>query len=180
MKTILLGNAGAGKSTLSRQLLESEPAATLSLDALAFAADADRRPLADSIGDALHFVKSHDRWIVEGCYADIVEPLLGHADTLVSLNPGVEACVRHCQARPWEPDKYATRAAQDAKLASLIAWVRDYDTRSDEYDLQRHRALFEAFAGRKVEVTDPAQYRDAAAALLGRAASPGVLKGLGS
>ena len=105
MKIILLGNAGAGKSTLSRQLLEYEPAATLSLDELAFAAGADRRPLADCIGDALRFATSHDKWIVEGCYADIVEPLLGHADTLVFLNPGVEACVRHCQARPWEPHK---------------------------------------------------------------------------
>lgn len=172
MKTILLGNAGAGKSTLSRRLLESEPAATLSLDDLAFAAGANRSPLADSVGDALRFVNSHDLWVVEGCYADIVEPLLGHADTLVFLNPGVADCVRHCQARPWEPDRYATRAAQDANLANLIAWVRDYDTRDDEYGLRRHRALFEAFAGRKMELTDPAQYVEAATALLGRAASP--------
>ncbi|MEM9156708.1 MAG: AAA family ATPase, partial [Cyanobacteria bacterium P01_F01_bin.33] len=68
MKTILLGNAGAGKSTLARKLIEKEPAVRLSLDEIAFAEGATRRPLAESIADANDFIAAHRSWIIEGCY----------------------------------------------------------------------------------------------------------------
>ena len=160
MKVVLLGNAGAGKSTLARKLMQTESAARLSLDELAFSGGSDRRPLADSVQDAMAFIASHDSWIVEGCYADIVQPLLQHADTLIFLNPGVEACVRHCQSRPWEPEKFASREQQDSHLSFLLDWVKSYETRTDEYGLPQHRALFDAFAGHKIEYTDAAQYSD--------------------
>ena len=158
MKVILLGNAGAGKSTLARRLLEREPAARLSLDEIAFSEGAERRPLAHSIADAQRFIDRHDSWIIEGCYADIIEPLLLHCDRLLFLNPGIETCVTHCRARPWEPEKFASEAEQQANLANLIAWVEAYATREDEYGLQRHRQLFDAFQGDKREFNDPGQY----------------------
>jgi len=158
MKVVLLGNAGAGKSTLSRELLEREPAARLSLDELAFSEGSERRPLADSVSDAMRFIESNVSWIVEGCYSDIVEPVLEHADTLIFLNPGVEVCVRHCKARPWEPEKFESSEAQDSNLTNLIDWVKEYESRTDEYGLKRHRALFDGFAKHKVEYTDPSQY----------------------
>ena len=158
MKTVLLGNAGSGKSTLSRKLLAVEPAARLSLDELAFSGGPERRSLADSIADAMKFVEANQSWIVEGCYSDIVEPLLQHADTLIFLNPGVEVCVNHCRARPWEPEKFESREAQDSNLENLLAWVREYETRSDEYGLKQHRKLFESFEGHKVEYNDPSEY----------------------
>lgn len=159
MKVVLLGNAGSGKSTLSRKLLAKQPGARLSLDELAFAEGAERRALADSINDAIHFVETNAQWVVEGCYSDIVEPVLAYADSLIFLNPGVATCVAHCKARPWEPEKFESSQAQDANLSNLIAWVNDYETRTDEYGLRRHRALFDGFAGHKVEYTDPADYK---------------------
>ena len=158
MKTILLGNAGSGKSTLSRKLVESEPAARLSLDELAFADGAERRALQESVDEAIRFIQANDSWIVEGCYADIVEPLLPYAEKLVFLNPGVDVCVQHCKARPWEPEKFGSSEAQDANLQNLIAWVREYESRDDEYGLKRHRELFDSFQGEKVEYTRPEMY----------------------
>ncbi len=159
MKTILLGNAGAGKSSLARQLLTQEPAACLSLDDVAFqTGTAERRPLADSIAAARHFIAEHDSWIIEGCYADIIEALLPDCDELIFLNPGVASCVAHCRARPWEPDKFSSPAAQDAGLEFLLEWVRSYTTRDDEYGFARHRALFDGFAGSKREYTDAKAY----------------------
>lgn len=158
MKVILLGNAGAGKSTLARGLMQREPAARLSLDEVAFAGGTDRRPLEESVADVLAFVAANESWIIEGCYADILEAVLGHAGELYFLNPGVETCVAHCRARPWEPEKYATREAQEHNLDMLIEWVRSYETRDDEYGLRRHRALFAAFDGRKRELKDPVEY----------------------
>lgn len=158
MKTILLGNAGAGKSTLSRKLIAKEPAARLSLDEVAFQDGAQRRPLADSIADVRLFIAANESWIIEGCYADIIEHVLGECDELIFLNPGVDVCIAHCRARPWEPEKFSSKEEQDQNLENLIEWVAAYDTRSDEYGLRRHRALFDTFKGKKRELNHPGEY----------------------
>lgn len=158
MKVILLGNAGAGKSTLSKRLLSKHPAARLSLDAVAFQGGPQRRPLQDSINDVKRWISSNESWIIEGCYADIIEPVLSLCDELIFLNPGVETCVKHCRSRPWEPEKFASSQAQDANLENLLDWVRSYETRQDEYGLSRHRKLYDSFQGTKREFKDPREY----------------------
>ncbi|GIZ11003.1 hypothetical protein NCCP436_04190 [Pseudomonas sp. NCCP-436] len=79
-------------------------------------------------------------------------------DELIFLNPGVEICIAHCRARPWEPEKFSSKEEQDENLENLIEWVAAYDTRSDEYGLRRHRALYEAFKGKKCELNHPSEY----------------------
>lgn len=138
--------------------MEKEPAARLSLDELAFSGGVERRPLSESVKEALSFIESHDSWIVEGCYSDIIEPLLPFAEQLIFLNPGVEVCIRHCKARPWEPDKFKSKAAQDANLQNLLAWVREYESREDEYGLKRHRQLFDLFGSEKIECKATSDY----------------------
>ncbi len=160
MRIILLGNAGAGKSTLSRTLMKQQDAARLSLDEVAFQGGAERRPIEESVSDVMRFIAENEHWLIEGCYADIIEPIMNHCDELVFLNPGVETCIAHCRARPWEPEKFASPQEQDAHLENLIDWVRAYETRSDEYGLQRHRALYESFQGPKRELIDPKRYYD--------------------
>jgi adenylate kinase family enzyme len=158
MKVILLGNAGAGKSTLSRLMIAKQPAARLSLDEVAFCGGTDRRPLQESIEDVKQWISGHSSWVVEGCYAEIIEPILAYCDELIFLNPGVDACVAHCRSRPWEPEKFRSRQEQDETLVNLIQWVRSYEKRSDEYGLSRHRALYESFRCKKSEFTHPRQY----------------------
>lgn len=165
MKVILLGNAGSGKTTLSHFLMTQTSAARLSLDEVAFLGGAERRPIADSVADVRAFIDRHPDWILEGCYADILEPVVSEAEVLIFLNPGIEACIAHCRARPWERTKFATPEEQDRNLENLIAWVRTYDTRDDEYGLRRHRALFVAYPGNKVELSNPATYLEDVARL---------------
>ncbi|PYC22601.1 shikimate kinase [Aquipseudomonas alcaligenes] len=156
MKVILLGNAGAGKSTLAHHLQVHSPAARLSLDQVAFLEGAQRRSLEDSIAEVREFIAAHSSWIIEGCYADIIAAVVNECEALIFLNPGIDTCIAHCRARPWEPEKFSTRQEQDANLDNLIAWVRTYATRDDEYGLRRHQALYQSFAGKKRELNAPA------------------------
>ena len=153
MKIVLIGNSGSGKTTMARALAAEYGLTHLDLDSLAWSTPGVRRPPEESVAEIRAFVAANPRWVMEGCYADLAEAALPYATELRFLNPGVEACVRHCLARPWEPEKYASKADQDEKLQFLIRWVRDYSTRDDEYSLARHRALFDAFPGAKVEIT---------------------------
>ncbi len=155
---VLLGNAGSGKSTLSKKFITKQQAARLSLDEVAFQGGSERRRLQDSIADVKRFIADNEHWIIDGCYSDIIEPILADCEEFIFLNPGVDACIAHCRARPWEPEKFSSKEEQDEHLDNLIEWVTAYETRSDEYGLSRHRALFESFSGKKRELSDPREY----------------------
>ena len=162
MKRILIfGNSGSGKSTMARRLSADLNVPHLDLDQLAWSSPGVRKPLAESVRVLEEFRTQQPEWIAEGCYGDLIDFLVPHATELRFLNPGTETCVRNCRARPWEPAKYASRDEQDAKLDFLVTWVRQYETRTDEYSLTRHRELFDGFAGSKHEYTslvwDPSQ-----------------------
>lgn len=158
MKVVLLGNAGAGKSTLAKTLIGGRSIARLSLDEIAWNEGPERKPLAESLALLGDFLGRHDDWVVEGCYSDLVEAALPHCDELRFLNPGVDVCVAHCHARPWEPEKFPTPEAQKEMLQDLITWVRAYPTRGDECGLARHRRLFEDFHGPKREYRAVSEY----------------------
>lgn len=160
MRIIILGNSGSGKSTLAREINRRKEVPVLSLDDVAFASEAVRRTVDESLADVRTFIRQNSSWVVEGCYASLIGPVLDDAETLVFLNPGVEQCVQNCLNRPWEPEKFASLEEQNRYLEPLLAWVREYETRTDEFGLQSHRELFERFAGPKVEFTNLDQTRD--------------------
>ena len=151
-----MGNSGSGKSTLAAKLAREHQLAHLDLDTLAWlpVVPPQRRPLADSVAAIEAFFAAHDQWVVEGCYGDLIAAVLPRTTKLYFLNPGVEICIANCRARPWEPHKYESKAAQDANLDMLVQWVRDYERRDDELSLVRHRAVFDQFTGDKEEITE--------------------------
>jgi len=158
MRLVLLGNAGAGKSTMARQLMGDRVIPRLSLDQIAWDEGTKRKPLEVSLCLLHDFIQSNDQWIIEGCYSDLIEAALPFCTELRFLNPGMEVCVAHCRRRPWEPEKFPGPNDQTAMLTHLIQWVREYETRDDEYGLKRHRQIFDRFAGSKREYTTVASY----------------------
>jgi adenylate kinase family enzyme len=154
-RILVFGNSGSGKTTLARRLSDELGVARLDLDLLAWDAPGRRRPLAQSAAEIRAFAGQHTDWVIEGSYGDLVEVVVPLCSEMRFLNPGVDACIANCQARPWEPEKYPTPEAQAERLDFLISWVREYDTRSDEYSLARHREIFGAFAGAKAEIRGP-------------------------
>jgi adenylate kinase family enzyme len=96
MKLILLGNAGAGKSTMARRLIGGRQIPRLSLDEIAWVPGPQRKPLHESLELLNDFLKTNDQWVIEGCYSDLVEAALAQCTELRFLNPGIEVCVAHC------------------------------------------------------------------------------------
>jgi adenylate kinase family enzyme len=160
MKMILLGNAGAGKSTMAHRIIGEAAIRRLSLDEIAWDKGPKRKSLEVSLRLLHDFIQSHEEWIIEGCYSDLIEAALPYCTELRFLNPGVEVCVAHCLRRPWEPEKFSAPEDQAAMLSQLVEWVRQYETREDDYGLKRHREVFERFPGLKREYTSVDDYSD--------------------
>jgi RimJ/RimL family protein N-acetyltransferase/adenylate kinase family enzyme len=156
MRIAIIGNSGSGKSVLARRLAGARRP-VLDLDRLAWEPGqvAVARDPAAAVADLEEFCRAHAAWVVEGCYATLVAAALRHGAELILLDPGLETCLRNCRNRPWEPHKYATREAQDGRLAFLLAWVRDYYLRDGDLSQRAHLALFERCAGPKRRLASP-------------------------
>lgn len=160
MRIVVFGNSGSGKTTLSKRLAEKHRLPHLDLDGLAWDPGPKRRPLQRSAAEIEEFLEEKSGWIVEGCYGDLIELVLPRATEVVFLNPGTQVCLTNCRARPWEPTKYASPEDQDRNLEMLLGWVQEYETRTDEFSLRRHRTIFESYPGNKREVNDLAELDD--------------------
>ena len=153
MRIVIFGNSGSGKSTLARQLAQQKKLAHLDLDSIVWEPDAIavQRP-PDAITASLStFLAERDRWVIEGCYGELVEAASSDCTELVFLNPGLETCPEHNRRRPWESHKYASKEEQDAMLENLQAWVAGYYERHDQWSYHAHRRIYDSFEGRKSE-----------------------------
>lgn len=152
-RVVIFGNSGSGKSTLAKAYVSKYRLAHLDLDVLAWqnTDPPQRRPLKDSADEIARFIEENKEWVIEGCYADLLSLALNKANEAIFLNPGVETCIDNCRNRPWEPHKFGSAAEQDKNLEMLLAWVRQYPIRDDEFSLTSHRRLLDGFAGPKVE-----------------------------
>lgn len=161
MRALILGNSGSGKSTWARALSGAHDLVHLDLDTLYWQRDAvepQPRPFAEIAADLDAFCAGHPRWVIEGCYSDCIAHLLPRASVLHFMNPGLDACLGHAAARPWEPHKYPDPEAQRANLEMLRGWIADYYVRAAPWSLAEHRALYDGFAGCRLEWgADPLQ-----------------------
>ena len=154
-RIVIFGNSGSGKSTLAEALARQAALEHLDLDALAWdrVNPAQRKPLDASRIELATFIQAHEKWVVEGCYSDLLSSVISHCTKLIFLNPGIDRCIQNCRKRPWEPHKYPSPEAQNKNVEMLIRWIREYETREDEFSLRNHRRLFDEFQGEKVEFT---------------------------
>ena len=159
MRILVFGNSGSGKSTFARRLAAQHGLTVLDLDQVVWSRTefAKFRPDEEIIRELDAFAAASPSWVVEGCYGRWMEHLQPHCTEMVFLNPGEAACLAHCCGRPWEPEKYPSKAEQDAKLPFLLDWVRRYYSRTDDLSLSTHRRLFESFNGAKREIADLSQ-----------------------
>ncbi len=142
-KILIFGNSGSGKSTLAAQLCAAGDIAHLDLDTLAWepTSPPKRTPFAQARQEIDAFIQSNNGWVIEGCYTDLLALAMPSATEMIYLNLPIEACMENAKRRPWEPHKYASKAAQDENLEMLLTWIADYDRRTDSFSKASHQEL---------------------------------------
>ena len=155
MRILVFGNSGSGKSTYAQAQARRYGVPHLDLDSIVWEPGqiAVQRS-AEAIRQSLdEFLLKHDRWVIEGCYGELVQAAAGRCTELVFLNPGLDACLANNARRPWEPHKYASFEQQNSMLGALQTWVAEYYTRSGSWSYTAHRRIFDAHDGQKIELT---------------------------
>lgn len=154
-KVIIFGNSASGKSSLAKHLALKHQLAHLDLDTVAWLDELPpkRCSLSESLAKIKQFIAAHEQWLIEGCYSDIIEQLLGECIEMIFLDLPVEQCVANAKSRPWEPHKYKTKAEQDDNLSMLIDWIEQYDSRADVFSKSAHERLYQNFNGKKQRIT---------------------------
>ncbi|MDP3518855.1 MAG: shikimate kinase [Pseudohongiella sp.] len=154
-KIIIFGNSGSGKSTLAKKFAD-EGLSHLDLDVLAWLPvnPPERRPLQEASEQIDEFIRNHNAWVIEGCYADLLDLVKPFANEAIFMNLSIAQCQQNARNRPWESHKYPSKQAQDDNLPMLLDWIAGYHQRDDVLSYPAHRALFQSFQGKKVELTD--------------------------
>ena len=154
---LITGNSGSGKTTLANKLAQHYSLMHLDLDELAWLPvdPPQRRSIADSLVEMNAFADQHLGWVMEGCYADLLNAIAPKATHLIWLNYPVDICIKHAQYHPWEPHKYSSPAAQDKNLQMLLDWIQSYPLRRDECSQYQHQQLFDQFAGQTIMLEYP-------------------------
>ena len=147
----IVGNSGSGKTTLAHRLKTDEQTQVLDLDTVAWEPNqiAVARSPELAREDVRQFCLNNNSWILEGCYAGLIEVSLEFHPVLIVLDPGFEQCRQNCLSRPFEPHKYSSKEEQDQGLAFLLQWVEEYYSRDGDMSLAAHKALFESYTGPK-------------------------------
>jgi len=169
MRLVIVGNSGSGKTSLARVLAQRFNLLRLELDEIFWVpGTAEAREPEVVEAELAAFLERHSGWIVEGVYAGLARQAAQHADALVWLEPGLEACLANTEARAFEPEKFADPQDQADNLPALRDWVRAYYTRTDECSLAAHHALFDDFSGAKLRVDSLDALADQLSAWLAR------------
>lgn len=148
---LIFGNSGSGKSTLAKKLSISKSLAHLDLDTLAWQKSypPERMPLKESARLVESFIQSHNNWVIEGCYTDLLELLVPASSEIIFLNLPVSVCLSNARKRPWEPHKYSSKAAQDDNLDMLLDWIAQYEMRTDTFSKSAHQKFYNEYMGSK-------------------------------
>lgn len=151
MRVCVLGNSGSGKSTLAARM----GVPVLELDTIYWEPHqiAVARDAVVVRADLAAFIAANDAWVIEGCYAELIEAALPACTELVFLNPGVDVCLANARRRPFEAHKYDRAEDQERMLGFLLEWIAAYPTRTSSSGYEAHRRVFDAFPGPKREVT---------------------------
>ena len=122
MKIAVLGFSGCGKSTLAQKLGEKYQLPVLHLDSVQFAAKWVERELEDKLRDVAAFMDSHDSWVMDGNYSNLLqERRLEEADRIIMLELNRFVCLWRILKR-WLTYKGSSRPDMAAGCEEKVDW----------------------------------------------------------
>lgn len=122
MKIAILGFSGCGKSTLAQKLGKKYNLPVLHLDRIQFAANWVERELEDKLRDTADFLDSHDSWVMDGNYSNLLqERRLEEADRIIMLELNCFVCLWRILKR-WLTYKGRSRPDMAAGCEEKVDW----------------------------------------------------------
>ncbi|MGO4307159.1 adenylate kinase [Cupriavidus sp. RAF12] len=147
VRTIVIGNSGAGKSWLAARIAQRMQAPWIDLDGLNFEPGGyDLSRPREVVLALAQQQAAQPRWVIEGIYGWIVREIVGHATALIWLCVDEDECVANIHQRGMRG------GASEQSFADLIAWAESYRGRDGSSAFLAHQQIFEAFTGDKYRI----------------------------
>jgi adenylate kinase family enzyme len=144
-RILIIGNSGAGKTTLGRQLAAITGGRHVALDDIYWEGVAGLKkrvePAAKQMTSA---VAEQPCWVIEGVFGWLVEVALPRATALIWLDLPWNECKAGLEARG------PAYSPSPAEYAALVQWASEYWTRQTASSEAGHRKIFDAVSGAKV------------------------------
>jgi adenylate kinase family enzyme len=159
-RTLMIGNAGSGKTWLAGQLAALSGLPVIHLDDLRWTPGQYGKPRDNQlVMDEVARAAEAEAWLMEGVFGWLAKVAIGRATQLIWLDLPEDECLANVRARGIQG------GGSDADFEALLTWVGEYRLRDNSSCFAAHLQLFEAFEGAK-------------ARLMGRNEMAGYLGGL--
>ncbi len=147
LRTIIIGNSGAGKSWLAKRLGAVSAQQVTDLDDVHWLPGGhdEKRDRAAAIERAVAAARARS-WIIEGVFGWLVEPIAQSATLLICLDMPLTDCDENLRSR--YQGKTDTRSSRE-----LVAWARAYWERQTPSSHAGHKSIYESFEKSKLRLT---------------------------
>jgi adenylate kinase family enzyme len=151
-RTLIIGNAGTGKTWLADRLANALQRPAIHLDDLrwqsgSYGVARDNRTVMDEVAAA----GEADAWLMEGVYGWLAKVVLQRATTLVWIDLPESECIANVTARGIQG------GGSEAAFAELLTWISKYRIRTNHSCFAAHTQLFDAFTGERFLLRSRAQ-----------------------
>lgn len=155
LRTVIMGNSGAGKSWLAERLSRHLAIPAIDLDEIywepgGYKTARDRSLSAGMVREA----SKADRWVIEGVYGRLAREALPNATALVWLDIDERECVANLQQRG------IRGGGDEASFAALVKWAGAYRLRDHANSFAGHQRIVSGFVGPKIVLQSRSDIRE--------------------
>jgi adenylate kinase family enzyme len=162
-RTLIMGNAGCGKTWLASRLGTTLGLPVVHLDDMHWEPGHNGIARDKALRDAdVRAAARADTWIMEGVYGQLVNMVLSRVTALIWIDLPEGECTENIRQRGMQGEE------SDEQFQDLLNWVAEYRTRTKNWNSsEAHSRMFAAYSGSKWLMTnrvDIAAFLAAAAA----------------